>query len=49
VPPENIRQLVDRLAIKRLGTFQDVANVIDFFIREESAYVTGQILYLGGA
>ncbi len=49
VPPEKIRQLVDRLAIKRLGTFQDVANVIDFFIREESAYVTGQILYLGGA
>lgn len=49
VPPEKIRQLVDRLAIKRLGRFEDVVNVVDFFIREESGYVTGQVLYLGGA
>jgi len=27
---------------------RDIANVIDFFIREESDFVTGQVVYLGG-
>ena len=48
VPPEKIERLVNSLAIKRLGRFEDVANVIDFFVRPESEAVTGQIIYLGG-
>ncbi len=49
VPPDRLQQLVNQLAIKRMGTPEDVVNVIDFFIRPESDYVTGQVLYLGGA
>jgi 3-oxoacyl-[acyl-carrier protein] reductase len=48
VSAEKIGQLVDRLAIKRLGSFEDVANVIEFFIQPESSAVTGQVIYLGG-
>jgi 3-oxoacyl-[acyl-carrier protein] reductase len=48
VPEEKINRLVQNLAIKRLGTFEDVLHVIDFFIHPESHYITGQILYLGG-
>jgi 3-oxoacyl-[acyl-carrier protein] reductase len=48
VPKEKIDKLVNSLAIKRLGRFEDVANVIDFFVRPESDYVTGQVIYLGG-
>lgn len=48
VPPEKIEQLVERQAIKRLGEMRDVANVIDFFIRPESDFVTGQAVFLGG-
>jgi 3-oxoacyl-[acyl-carrier protein] reductase len=48
VPEEKIKELLRRQAIPRLGEFSDVANVIDFFIRPESCFVTGQILYLGG-
>lgn len=48
VPKEKIANLVARQAIRRLGTFEDVANVVDFFIRPQSAFVTGQVLYLGG-
>jgi 3-oxoacyl-[acyl-carrier protein] reductase len=48
VPREKIDAIVERLAIKRLGRFEDVANVIDFFVRPESEYVTGQVIYLGG-
>lgn len=48
VPSEKINQLIDRQAIKRFGEFSDVSNIIDFFLRKESAFVTGQTLYLGG-
>ena len=47
VPPEKLEALVQRLAIKRLGVFADVANVVDFFAKPESNYVTGQTIYLG--
>jgi 3-oxoacyl-[acyl-carrier protein] reductase len=31
-----------------MGTMDDVRNVIDFFLREESDFITGQVVYLGG-
>jgi 3-oxoacyl-[acyl-carrier protein] reductase len=49
VPRERIDALVSRLAIKRLGRPEDVFNVVEFLMRRESDYVTGQIIYLGGA
>lgn len=48
VPKEKIAALVARQAIPRLGEPRDVANVIDFFLHPDSAFVTGQVLYLGG-
>ena len=48
VPEEKIERLLERQAIHRYAEFDDVANVIDFFIRPESAMVTGQTVYLGG-
>ena len=48
VPKDKIEQLIDPMAVKRLGTFTDVANVLDFFLRQESEAVTGQVIYLGG-
>jgi 3-oxoacyl-[acyl-carrier protein] reductase len=49
VPRDKIEEIVHRLAIKRLGQPADVFNVVEFFIRPESDYITGQIIYLGGA
>lgn len=48
VPEEKIARIVERLAVKRLGRFEDVANVVDFFVSRASEYVTGQTVYLGG-
>jgi 3-oxoacyl-[acyl-carrier protein] reductase len=48
VPENKIEELVQRQAIKRKGTFQDVENVVDFFLKPESDFITGQVLYLGG-
>jgi len=48
VGAEKIERLIQRQAIKRIGEIRDVANVIDFFIRPESDFVTGQVIFLGG-
>lgn len=48
VPKETIDQLIKRQAIQRLGTPADIINCIDFFLREESNFISGQVIYLGG-
>jgi 3-oxoacyl-[acyl-carrier protein] reductase len=48
VPKDKIKRLIERQAIKRMGQFRDISNVIDFFINPDSDFVTGQTLYLGG-
>ncbi len=48
VPEDKIRGLLSRQALPRLGEYADVTNVVDFFLRPESAFVTGQVIYLGG-
>ena len=48
VPREKIESLIRRQAIPRMGTYDDVANAVDFFLSRASGMVTGQVLYLGG-
>ena len=48
VPKEKIEALIARQPIPRMGTVADVLNCVDFFLREESAFISGQVLYLGG-
>lgn len=48
VPSQKIDALLKRQALPRMGTSADVTNVVDFFLAESSAMVTGQVLYLGG-
>jgi 3-oxoacyl-[acyl-carrier protein] reductase len=48
VPKAKMDALIARQAVPRMGTMEDVANVIDFFLRKESDFVTGQVVYLGG-
>lgn len=48
VPKDKIEELLKKQTIKRLGTFDDIQNVIDFFIDKKSEFITGQIIYLGG-
>ena len=48
VPVDKIEALIARQPIKRYGELADVINVVDFYLREESNFVTGQCVYLGG-
>lgn len=48
VPKQKLDKIINQQAIKRYCTFEDVKNVIDFFINDKSGFVTGQTIYLGG-
>ena len=39
---------VDRIARRRIGMPADIANAVDFFMREQSEFVTGQNLFVCG-
>jgi 3-oxoacyl-[acyl-carrier protein] reductase len=48
VPGDKIQALLNRQAIQRFGRFEDVKNVINFFVDDRSDFVSGQVIYLGG-
>lgn len=48
VPKEKIEKLLDQQAIKRFAEFEDIIQVINFYIDNKSDFITGQIIYLGG-
>ena len=45
---EGQRQLVDRIALKRLGSVDDIANGVMFFASDYAGWVTGQVLSIDG-
>ena len=48
IPKEKIDKLLKQQAIQRVGKYEDVFNVVDFFIDDKSDFITGQTIYLGG-
>lgn len=48
VPDDKLQAIIDRQAIKRFGRYEDVLQVVDFFLDPNSELVTGQTIYLGG-
>ncbi len=48
VPKDKMERLIARQAIPRYGTFEDVLNVIEFYLSQRSGFITGQNVYLGG-
>jgi 3-oxoacyl-[acyl-carrier protein] reductase len=45
---EGQRELVQRIATRRLGRPEDIANGVQFFVAERSSWVTGQIISIDG-
>jgi 3-oxoacyl-[acyl-carrier protein] reductase len=48
VPESMVQPMVAALAIKRLGTPEDLAGLCSFLLSDESAWVTGQIINVDG-
>jgi 3-oxoacyl-[acyl-carrier protein] reductase len=45
---EGQRLLVERIALRRLGTAQDIANGVKFFVSEDASWITGQVISIDG-
>ena len=45
---EGQRALVEGIATRRLGTPEDIANGVLFFVADASSWVTGQVLSIDG-
>jgi 3-oxoacyl-[acyl-carrier protein] reductase len=48
IPAERAAAITAGIGMKRIGTPQDVANVILFLASDLSAYMTGQVLGIDG-
>ena len=48
VPEDKMEKIIARQGIHRFTEMRDISNVVDFFISENSDFITGQILNLGG-
>ena len=49
-PPDSnhTKSIIESVPIKRLGSAEDVAHAVSYFLDERSSFVTGQILYVCG-
>ena len=41
-------EIAKSIPLKRMGTAQDVANVVKFLVSEDSSYMTGQVIHIDG-
>lgn len=49
-PPDSpaTQQIIDAIPVGRMGQAEDISNAVGFFLRRESGFVTGQVLYACG-
>jgi 3-oxoacyl-[acyl-carrier protein] reductase len=47
VPQEKLDAILSQQAIQRLAAPADILNAVEFFLKPESEFITGQLLYLG--
>jgi NAD(P)-dependent dehydrogenase (short-subunit alcohol dehydrogenase family) len=49
-PPDSprTRAIIESIPVGRMGTAEDVANAVAFFLDERASFVTGQMLYVCG-
>lgn len=46
--PENVQRNINRIPLRRLGSPQEIANVVLFLASSNASYITGQVLYVDG-
>ena len=42
------QEIAKNIPLKRMGTTQDVANVVKFLASDDSSYITGQVINVDG-
>lgn len=47
--PDGVKEgLLAQIPAKKLGDVSDIANAVEFLAKEESAYITGQVIHVNG-
>ncbi len=45
---KNKENIIERLSIKRIGKPEDISNIVSFLCKDESEYITGQVIPVDG-
>ena len=45
---QNKENIIEQLSIKRIGKAEDISNVVSFLCKDESEYITGQVIPVDG-
>jgi 3-oxoacyl-[acyl-carrier protein] reductase len=45
---EGQQRLIERIALRRIGTPADIAHAVLFFASDHAAWITGQVLSVNG-
>ncbi len=45
---ENRENIIEQLSIKRMGMPEDISNMVSFLCKDESEYITGQVIPIDG-
>ena len=49
VLPDKVKEeMLAQIPAKKLGAVEDIANAVEFLAKEESSYITGQVLHVNG-
>jgi 3-oxoacyl-[acyl-carrier protein] reductase len=48
IDDENKGNIIEQLSIKRMGMPEDIANMVSFLSKDESEYITGQVIPIDG-
>ena len=48
IDDKNKENIIEQLSIKRMGMPEDIANMVSFLCKDESEYITGQVIPIDG-
>lgn len=48
IPQKIIDEYVKSVPLRRLGTAEEVANLVSFLVSDENTYITGQVIHVNG-
>jgi 3-oxoacyl-[acyl-carrier protein] reductase len=48
IPPEHLKAMTKQIPMRRLGTVEDVAGMVEFLLSPKATYITGQTFVVDG-